>query len=213
MRTGRSSPSRAFSTCAATDSTWPSGTGLSPPSGRRGRRRTTRSTTGSHAPACASSASRRSSSTASSRCRSSSRRSSTSRRRGTAAPVEIEFAANLSVPAGQPMEFGFLQLRPLALAREEEVLTIGDPDPAEVLCRSRAVLGNGRIEGVMDIVVVDVHRFDRSRSRAAAAEVARLNARLVAAGVRTSSSASDDGVRPTRSLASPSRGSRSPGRA
>jgi len=103
--------------------------------------------------------------------------------KGTAAPVEIEFAANLSVPPGQPKELGFLQLRPLALAREEEVLAIGDPDPAEVLCRSRTVLGNGRIEGLKDIVVVDVHRFDRSRSRAAAAEVARLNARLVAAGV------------------------------
>ncbi len=103
--------------------------------------------------------------------------------KGTAAPVEIEFAASLSTLPDQPMEFGFLQLRPLALAREEEVLAIGEPDPAEVLCRSRTVLGNGRIEGVMDIVVVDVHRFDRSRSRAAAAEVARLNARLVAARV------------------------------
>ena len=103
--------------------------------------------------------------------------------KGTAAPVEIEFAANLAVAPGQPKEFAFLQLRPLALAREEEVLAIGEPDPEDVLCRSRTVLGNGRIEGVRDVVVVDVHRFDRSRSRAAAAEVARLNARLVAAGI------------------------------
>ena len=103
--------------------------------------------------------------------------------RGTAAPVEIEFAANLSVPPGRPKELGFLQLRPLALAREEEVLAIGDPDPTEVLCRSRTVLGNGRVDGVSDVVVVDVHRFDRSRSRNAGAEVARMNARLVAAGV------------------------------
>ena len=40
------------------------------------------------------------------------------------------------------------------------------------------MLGNGRLGGLFDIVVVDAHRFDRLRSRAAAAEVAALNARL-----------------------------------
>jgi hypothetical protein len=44
------------------------------------------------------------------------------------------------------------------------------------------VLGNGRLEGVRDLVVVDFQRFERSRSREAAAEVARLNALLQADG-------------------------------
>lgn len=103
--------------------------------------------------------------------------------RGTAGPVEIEFAANLTVPAGRPRELGFLQLRPLALSREPTELEIGEVDPGAVLCRSRTVLGNGRVEGLRDAVVVDAHRFDRLRSRAAAAEVAELNARLVAENV------------------------------
>jgi len=49
-----------------------------------------------------------------------------------------------------------------------------------VLCRSQRVLGNGRLEGIRDLVVVDFQRFERARSREAAAEVGRLNAELVA---------------------------------
>jgi hypothetical protein len=41
------------------------------------------------------------------------------------------------------------------------------------------VLGNGRVDGLRDAVVVDFHRFDRAHSRAAAREIARFNAELV----------------------------------
>jgi CheY-like chemotaxis protein len=95
-------------------------------------------------------------------------------------PVEIEFAVSLSPPPGQPLEFGFVQMRPLALMRETEALELGDVDPARVLCRSQRVLGNGRIEGLRDLVVVDFQRFERARSREAAAEVGRLNGVLLA---------------------------------
>jgi CheY-like chemotaxis protein len=97
---------------------------------------------------------------------------------GMGTAVEIEFAVNLAVPRGRPKEFGFLQMRPLALARESEAIEIGDIDAGALLCRSRPVLGNGRIEGLRDLVVVDFQRFERARSREAAAEVGRLNARL-----------------------------------
>ena len=91
--------------------------------------------------------------------------------RGMGTPVEIEFAVNLAVPPGRPREFGFVQMRPLALMRESEAVEIGEVDPAAVLCRSQRVLGNGRIEGLRDLVVVDFQRFERARSREAAAEV------------------------------------------
>jgi len=42
------------------------------------------------------------------------------------------------------------------------------------------VLGNGRLSGIRDLVVVDFQRFERARSREAGAEIARVNARLVA---------------------------------
>jgi hypothetical protein len=100
--------------------------------------------------------------------------------RGMGTPVEIEFAVNLAVSPGKPLEFGFVQMRPLALMRESEAVEIGDVDPATVLCRSQRVLGNGRIEGLRDLVVVDFQRFERARSPEAAAEVGRLNGILLA---------------------------------
>ena len=95
------------------------------------------------------------------------------------APVELEFAANLSVPRGSPREFGFVQLRRLQPTRE--------PPPAEavavarregVLCRSSQVLGHGQIDGIRDLVVVHRDAYDRLKSREVAREVARLNSRL-----------------------------------
>jgi CheY-like chemotaxis protein len=92
-------------------------------------------------------------------------------------PVEIEFAVRL--PRGEePAEFGFLQIRPLTLARDHQDLAIEDVDPLQVLCRSTKVLGNGRIENLHDIVAVDSQRFERSRSQAVAKAVAHFNATL-----------------------------------
>jgi CheY-like chemotaxis protein len=98
---------------------------------------------------------------------------------GMGGPVEIEFAVDLRPPPGQPREFGFLQMRPLALSRETEELELGEVREETVLCRSRRVLGNGRIEGIRDLVVVDFQRFERARSPEAASEVGRLNAELL----------------------------------
>ncbi|MGB8061298.1 MAG: PEP/pyruvate-binding domain-containing protein [Candidatus Sulfotelmatobacter sp.] len=92
-------------------------------------------------------------------------------------PVEIEFA--VSLPHGEePAEFGFLQIRPLTLSRDHQELAIGEVDPAQIVCQSTKVLGNGRIENLYDIVVVDSQRFERSRSREVAEAVARFNATL-----------------------------------
>jgi CheY-like chemotaxis protein len=93
-------------------------------------------------------------------------------------PVEIEFAVSLARRDNELAEFGFLQIRPLVMSREEEELRIGDVDPADLICRSATVLGNGRILNLYDVVVVDFHRFERSRSQGVAEAVANFNSRL-----------------------------------
>ncbi|MFT7463194.1 MAG: CheY-like chemotaxis protein [Pseudohongiellaceae bacterium] len=100
--------------------------------------------------------------------------------RGMGTEVEVEFAINLHPEDDGPLEVGFLQMRPLAMFDETEALDLGEVEEGDVLCSSDCVLGNGRIEGICDIVVVDFKRFQRARSVEAAAEVARLNAQLVA---------------------------------
>jgi CheY-like chemotaxis protein len=101
--------------------------------------------------------------------------------RGMNRPAEIEFAGSISREPGRPHEFGFLQMRPLVHARETEGLKLDEAAPEPLICRSTEVMGNGVIDTIRDLVVVDFHRFDRAQSRAVAAEVARFNAELVEA--------------------------------
>jgi CheY-like chemotaxis protein len=100
--------------------------------------------------------------------------------RGTSAPVEVEFAVDLPSTPGEPAAFGFLQLRPLALSREAAELAITDAERESAVCHSSSVLGNGRLDGIHDLVVVDFHRFERERSHDVAQDVARFNHRLAA---------------------------------
>jgi len=107
--------------------------------------------------------------------------------------VEIEFAvrlpqqdgpasgqatigqATIGQVSGQVAEFGFLQIRPLTLARDSEDLALDDVQPERLICLSSKVLGNGCIENLHDIVVVDSQRFERSRSQEVAQAVAQFN--------------------------------------
>jgi CheY-like chemotaxis protein len=97
-------------------------------------------------------------------------------------PVEIEFASTLPRSSNETAAFGFLQMRPLVLSRENEELRMEEVDSARLLCHSSKVLGNGRIQDLRDVIVVDFHRFERSRSHEVAQTVASLNARLTDAG-------------------------------
>jgi hypothetical protein len=98
--------------------------------------------------------------------------------RGMNTPVEIEFAVNLSVPPKSPVEFLFLQMRPMVVGRESETLHIGSVSGGNAVCFSERILGNGRIDGVRDLVVVDPARFDPARSVDVARRVAAMNDKL-----------------------------------
>jgi CheY-like chemotaxis protein len=93
-------------------------------------------------------------------------------------PVEIEFAVRMA-GGREHAEFGFLQMRPLICSREIEDLAVENFESGTVLCRSSNVLGNGLIEGIHDLVVVDYESFHRADSVEVAEIVARFNAQLV----------------------------------
>ena len=93
-------------------------------------------------------------------------------------PVEIEFAVRLPRHPRETAEFGFLQIRPLTLSRDHQDLSFENIDPQQILCQSSKVLGNGRIENLQDLVVVDSQRFERSRSQEVAKAVAHFNGLL-----------------------------------
>lgn len=99
---------------------------------------------------------------------------------GMGAQIEIEYAANLKVGAGEAKEFGLLQMRPLVLSSEIEELHVDNIKAEDLIVQSPMVLGNGAINDIYDIVVVDKDRFERNKSREAAYEVGVFNTQLLA---------------------------------
>ncbi|HEX3475223.1 MAG TPA: hypothetical protein VHT91_09305, partial [Kofleriaceae bacterium] len=62
--------------------------------------------------------------------------------------------------------------------REMLEVVIGELAPDQLICRSSRVLGNGRIDDLRDVIVVDRQRFARASSRQVASELAQCNAEL-----------------------------------
>jgi CheY-like chemotaxis protein len=98
---------------------------------------------------------------------------------GMGTAVEIEFAVNMSVAPGEKRHFGVLQMRPLVVSQETEELNIDDIKKSKILCKSNEVLGNGVIKDIKDIIYVDIHKFDRARSREVAMEVNQFNGKML----------------------------------
>jgi CheY-like chemotaxis protein len=98
-------------------------------------------------------------------------------------PVEIEFALELPRMPGEVANFGFVQIRPLVVAREGEDLPLESFVRAGLLCQSSSVMGNGRIGDLRDVMVVDPEGFERGRSREVAQVITRFNGRLSEKGI------------------------------
>jgi len=71
-------------------------------------------------------------------------------------------------------------MRPMVLNRELEVLNINQFKSNQLFCKSVQVMGNGVIENLQDVVLVDRDHYDRSKSREVAKEVSYFNAKLTA---------------------------------
>lgn len=98
---------------------------------------------------------------------------------GMGTPVEIEFAVNLSAEKGAKKQFGVLQMRPLVVSHEADNLEIESNNKQKLICESHQVLGNGVMQDIYDVVLVDYHTFNRAKSREVAAEVAAFNSQLI----------------------------------
>lgn len=95
---------------------------------------------------------------------------------GTGAPVEIEFAMTLD-----PVRFGFLQIRPMAVSHDVVELSAEALAGDDVLVGSGNALGNGIDESIRDVVYVRPDAFEARHTRAIAGEIGAFNRRLVEA--------------------------------
>jgi CheY-like chemotaxis protein len=96
-------------------------------------------------------------------------------------PVEVEFAALVTGGTGRESMPTFfpLQIRPLNVDLcDVEVSVESPPRDGDVLLYTDEALGNGVVEGVMDIVYVDAGAFKPTETVAIRDEVAVLNRKL-----------------------------------
>ena len=97
-------------------------------------------------------------------------------------PAEIEFAVNLRGGTdSDPHEFGFLQIRPIAVASGPAGAAVDVP-PETTLVRTDKALGHGRFNDIVDVVYVPPQTFDRAKTPDIASQVGHFNALLKKAG-------------------------------
>jgi hypothetical protein len=94
-------------------------------------------------------------------------------------PIEIEFAANLETPSGSPKVFNFLQIRPIVMSDQSQIVNIDETRLRETIVYSESALGNGKFPGVKDVVYVKPESFNASFNEKIAVDIEKLNADFV----------------------------------
>jgi CheY-like chemotaxis protein len=90
-------------------------------------------------------------------------------------PIEIEFAADLNVPKGQPKIFNFLQIRPIVETDETVNVNLEKVENDNLIISSNSALGNGIVKDVYDFVYVKPDAFNPAKSKEIALEVEKFN--------------------------------------
>ena len=97
-------------------------------------------------------------------------------------PVEIEFAIDMDVPAGEPKVCYLLQIRPIV--EQDQVIKedLDNIDQQETIIFSNAALGNGVIEDVYDIVYIKPETFSAAHNKELVHAIGLINERFLAEG-------------------------------
>jgi hypothetical protein len=94
------------------------------------------------------------------------------------AVVEVEFAATIERDPAPRLSLGFLQVRPMVVSSAVVEVTETDLARADAIVASDAVMGNGTVDGLTDIVYVRPERFEARHTPQVAAELAAINRTL-----------------------------------
>ncbi len=92
-------------------------------------------------------------------------------------PVEVEFAVNMDVPAGQEKIFNLLQIRPIIDNQDNRSIDWSQVDPSEALVYGEQALGIGRMGDLKDIIYIKEGSFSSLVTERIAEELLELNRR------------------------------------
>ncbi|MFW2365533.1 MAG: PEP/pyruvate-binding domain-containing protein [Desulforhopalus sp.] len=100
---------------------------------------------------------------------------------GMGGEVEIEFAVHLDAELKRSV-FYFLQVRHMVTDGEMADVQICDHEMENAFCYVGNSLGHGLFDSIADIVYVNPHSFDGSKTREMAREIGEINRKLLKAG-------------------------------
>ena len=90
-------------------------------------------------------------------------------------PVEVEFAVNMDVPAGQQRIFNLLQIRPIIDNQDNRPMDWSTVDTSEALIYAESALGIGAMHDLADIIYVKPETFDTLSTERIAQELLEFN--------------------------------------
>ena len=93
-------------------------------------------------------------------------------------PVETEFACNYSVKPDVPSEFCLLQIRPMPTDTFDSSVQFKTGDRNDIICSSKLALGNGYLNDIYDLIVVDPEKFDFANSNKVAEKIEKINKKI-----------------------------------
>lgn len=102
---------------------------------------------------------------------------------GIGSPAEMEFAVRLRPGLGTKQVFHVVQMRPLVVESVQNDVHLSDEEIERAIVSTGSVLGHGRRESLVDLIVVD-RNLPRSDTQAAAQAVEAMNTELRVEGRR-----------------------------
>jgi len=94
-------------------------------------------------------------------------------------PVEIEYAVDLNRTQNNLPSFYLLQIKPLLGNQLNYNFNAGELDPSKIVLLTRSSLGNGEIDHLKDIILVDTHKFDKLKTYEIAMEIEQINNKMI----------------------------------
>jgi hypothetical protein len=95
------------------------------------------------------------------------------------APVEIEFAVDLSKDNQLRASFYLLQIKPLIGSMQDYSFDASQIDPESILLLSEKGMGNGLIDDITDVIYIDIAAFDKKRTEEMVTEIESLNKQMM----------------------------------
>ena len=94
-------------------------------------------------------------------------------------PVEIEFALNIYDDNKEKLtEFCLLQIKPMVVGGLDRIQEFSSIQKKNILCKSSVALGNGLIENIKNIIIVDPKTFDSGKTKLIAKQIEKINQKL-----------------------------------